>query len=98
MRYSATALILALCAGLSACASLDFDRETATEEHWGESYRANRDAMIANPGAGWQEPAQGIDAKTAEHVLENYTKGQEAQEHRRPSEGQGTVNIFGASE
>lgn len=94
MRRLTTALILALCFGLSACAH----DPSASEEAFGDAYNANREAMIENPGAGWQEPSKGIDARTAEHVLENYSEGQEEQEHRRPRRGEGTVNIFGTGQ
>ena len=71
-------LVLALCAvGALGCAHSNLD------ESWGDAYRASRDAMIENPQAGAQAAPEGLDPRSAEHVLENYSKGQRAQEHPR---------------
>ena len=51
-------------------------------ETHGDAFRSNRDGMVANPepmGAG----VEGLDPRSAERVLENYDKGQKAQEHDR---------------
>ena len=55
------------------------------QEH-GEATRSNMEKMAANPAAGFQEPHEGLEPRSTEHVLENYSKGQQAQEHRRPSD------------
>ncbi|NNL87205.1 MAG: hypothetical protein HKP27_16195 [Myxococcales bacterium] len=86
---------LASLAFMSACAS---DGPTKLDKTWGESLRANREAMVENPNAGFQEAHRGLDAKSAEHVIKNYEKGQDAQEHRRPSKGRATVNVIGVGQ
>lgn len=71
---------------------------SSVDAAWGDAYRANRDAQIENPGAGWQEAAKGVDPLTAERILENYEEGQDAQEHRRPGRSGRSVNIIGLTE
>ena len=48
--------------------------------HYGEAYWANRDAMIANPEAGSDEPVLGLDGETAEGVMGTYREEQADQE------------------
>lgn len=91
-----TGTILPLLFCLALVLGCAHERPTRLDEKFGEAYRASFDAMVENPGAGWQEAEQGIDAMTAEHVLENYEEGQKAQEHHRPSAGGDSV-IFGLS-
>ncbi len=81
---------LALC--LAGC-----NTPSAVGEHYGEAVRANRDAMIANPGAP-TPTREGLEARSAEHVLENYSKGQEAQEHRRSNGRKGSGIVIGEFE
>jgi hypothetical protein len=76
MRAFVAALtFVALCLG-SGCVT----EPSEVAEHLGNSQRYLRDAQIENP-----EPlpgrVDGLDPRSAEHVLENYSKGQKAQEH-----------------
>lgn len=56
---------------------------------FGDEVRANRDAMVANPDAGIQnaELVVGLEASTADGVLENYHRNEKAvnQEQRQKS-------------
>ncbi len=85
-----TLLCCALLFGAAACKH----PQSAVGESFGDAYRQNRDAMIANPAAGAQDGPEGLDPRSAEHVLENYSKGQKAQEHPRAKDG-GTGVILG---
>jgi hypothetical protein len=56
--------------------------QTPLDESWGSSYSANNAAMVANPEAGTAEagPIEGLDAVTAEIVIENYKENQSTKE------------------
>lgn len=56
--------------------------QTPLDENWGSSFRANTAAMIANPEAGTAEagPIEGLDAVSAEIVIENYKENQSTEE------------------
>ncbi len=92
MRLFLTTASVFLFAFATACAS---DAPTRLDKTWGDSTRAAHERMVENPNAGFQEAHQGLDAKSAEHVIKNYEKGQDAQEHRRPSKNRSTVNVIG---
>lgn len=42
------------------------------DQHMGEAQRANRQAQVAHPDAGGGPGPQGLDAITAEKVIEGY--------------------------
>ena len=67
---------------------------SAVGEHYGEAVRANQDAMIVNPTPS-REAVEGLDPRSAEHVLDNYSKGQKAQKHPRARGKRGTGILVG---
>ena len=77
-RLFAGILMVGLCSwgGVTGCA-----KPTPLDDSWGSTTRANHEAMVVNPGAGQQAAHEGIDPRSAEHVLDNYSKGQKSQEH-----------------
>lgn len=70
IRASIAALSIASIALLLGCA------KTPLEQHWGDAYRENKNAMIANPDAGSDEPIEGLDPLTGELVVERYEREQ----------------------
>ncbi len=57
---------------------------------FGKAQERTHERMIADPLAGTQPTPEGLDARSAEHVLQNYSKGQKAQKHPRPKGRRGT--------
>ena len=75
-------LVALLEAGCLAIAVGCAQTPTPLEKSWGSSFRANTAAMIADPEAGTAEaePVEGLDAVTAEIVIENYKENQSTKE------------------
>jgi hypothetical protein len=74
-----TALLMAMALLI---ASLGCAHDNHSEEHMGESYRALKAQMIANPEAGDEvKPVDGIGATTADEVTGNYHARQQEQPH-----------------
>ncbi len=89
-RFIATISIGGFALAATACAA-----PPHLSEDFGESHRANVDAMVANPSAGTQPTPVGLGPSTSEHVLDNYAEGQRAQEHPRPKRSRGTGILVG---
>ena len=83
-------------AGLLATAcNYDGRRPTHLSDAHGDATMANSAAMVEDPAAGNQEAVQGLDGRSAEHVLDNYSKGQSAQEHPRTQKKRGSGILIG---
>jgi hypothetical protein len=64
--------------GMCVTALAAFGCASNVEKHFGESYHAVTEQMIANPEAG-QQPDDGVtvlEGETVENVMEQYRKGQ----------------------
>lgn len=57
--------------------------------NFGNGLHATNEHMIVDPSAGTQAAHEGLDPRSAEHTLDNYSKGQKAQEHPRPRSSNG---------
>jgi len=92
MRTVVAALALIALGLGSGCVS----EPSEVAEHLGNSQRYLRDAQIENP-----DPVpgrvDGLDPRSAEHVLENYDKGQKAQEHGKHRGREEGSLLFGTS-
>lgn len=58
-------------------------------DDFGKAQERAHERMIADPLAGTQPSPEGLDARSAEHVLQNYSKGQKAQQHPRKKGSRG---------
>jgi len=69
---------------LASALALGIGCVSPVKEHWGESVRDNKAAMIQNPDAGSPDPVEGLDPVTGKLVIERYEREQlkEAQEQR----------------
>jgi hypothetical protein len=80
-RSAASRLVIA--AGLALLYLGGGCRASGVPEHWGDAHRENVARMTENPGAEREnlQAPQGLDAATAEKVIEGY---QEKQGEKRP--------------
>lgn len=57
---------------------------TPLDKHFGDAYRANKLASVANPDAGSDVPVEGLDPVTGEIVIENYKHRLKVENKRDP--------------